>query len=136
MLVSAWGGLWAARRVAWDPERVPRPVLALLRGMTFAGWIATLAGWYVTEVGRQPWIAYGLVRTSEVASTVPWSHIAVTLAMYVTLYVVLIVCYVTVLRHMAGKPVKEGPVTPQSGMAMADVAEVVSGSFNKRGFLR
>ncbi len=136
MLLSAWLGTFAARRVAWNPERMPRPLLMLLRAMTFAGWVATLAGWYVTEVGRQPWIAYGLVRTSEVASTVPQSHIAATLTMYVTLYLVLIVSYVTVLKHMAGKPATEGPVTPQSGRAVTDVAEVISGSFNKRRILR
>ena len=136
MLASAWIGVWLARRASWNPSRMPRWLLVLFRSMTFAGWLATLAGWYVTEVGRQPWIAYGLIRTSEVASSVPRSHIAATLAMYVVLYVVLIASYITVLRHLAGKPAKEGPVTPQSGKAVADIVEVVSGSFNKRGFLR
>jgi len=31
--------------------------------MTFAGWVAVLAGWYTTEVGRQPWLATGVLRT-------------------------------------------------------------------------
>ena len=38
--------------------------------MTFAGWVATVAGWYVTEIGRQPYIVYGLIRAAEVASDV------------------------------------------------------------------
>src|SRR5262245_34067751 len=66
MLVSAWLGWWASRRRGWSPPALPRPLLWLLTGMTFSGWLATLAGWYVTEIGRQPFIVYGLVRTAEV----------------------------------------------------------------------
>ena len=72
--------------------------------MTFSGWIATVAGWYVTEIGRQPFIVYGLIRTADVVSRVPSSMIALTLALYVTLYLALIVAYVTVLKYMAEKP--------------------------------
>ena len=38
--------------------------------MTFSGWVATLAGWYVTEIGRQPWLVYGVLRTADAASDV------------------------------------------------------------------
>ena len=81
-----------AREVA--DRRLPRPLLWLFAGMTFAGWVATVAGWYVTEIGRQPFIVYGLVRTADVASKVPSAMIAPTLALYVTLYLALIVAYV------------------------------------------
>jgi cytochrome d ubiquinol oxidase subunit I len=134
MLASAWFGVWASRRARWQTHRLPRPLLHLLRAMTFAGWLATLAGWYVTEIGRQPWIAYGLVRTSEVASTVPPSHIGATLAMYVVLYVALIASYIAALRHMAGA--REGALAPQGGKAIADVVEAISGTFSDKGFLR
>ena len=50
--------------------------------MTFAGWIATLAGWYVTEIGRQPWMVYGLLRTADVASDVAAPVIGLSLAGY------------------------------------------------------
>ena len=72
--------------------------------MTFSGWIATVAGWYVTEIGRQPFIVFGLIRTAEVASNVAGPLIAPTLALYVTLYLALIVAYVAVLKYMAEKP--------------------------------
>jgi cytochrome d ubiquinol oxidase subunit I len=72
--------------------------------MTFSGWVATVAGWYVTEIGRQPFIVYGLVRTADVVSKVSSSMIGLTLALYVTLYLALIVAYVTVLKYMAEKP--------------------------------
>jgi cytochrome d ubiquinol oxidase subunit I len=58
----------------------------------------------VTEIGRQPFIVYGLIRTADVASKVPSALIGLTLALYVTLYLALIVAYVTVLKYMAEKP--------------------------------
>ena len=121
MLVSSWSGLWMLRRRGWAPAALPRPLLRLLATMTFSGWLATLAGWYVTEIGRQPFIVYGLVRTSEVASKVPPGKIAISFALYLALYAVLIVAYVSVVRYMAGKPPEQpGPATPQSGAAVAD----------------
>jgi cytochrome d ubiquinol oxidase subunit I len=105
MLLVSWVGWWMGRRAGWAPQRLSRGLLWVLAGMTFSGWIATVAGWYVTEIGRQPFIVYGLLRTADVASTtVPSSMIALSLAMYVTLYLALIVAYVSVLKYMAEKP--------------------------------
>jgi cytochrome d ubiquinol oxidase subunit I len=75
--------------------------------MGFSGWVATLAGWYVTEIGRQPFMVYGQLRIAELASTTPSAHIAITLAAYITVYLALIVAYVHVLRHLAKKPIDE-----------------------------
>lgn len=105
MLAASWLGLFLYRRRGWVAERLPRPLLWGLAGMSFSGWVATVAGWYVTEIGRQPFIVYGLLRTSEVASNVPSPHIAFTLALYVTVYCALLVAYVSVIKHMAEKPV-------------------------------
>ena len=69
--------------------------------MTFAGWIALVAGWYVTEVGRQPWLVSGVLTTAQAASSVPASNIALTLAMYLALYAALLVAYVSVLFYVA-----------------------------------
>jgi cytochrome bd ubiquinol oxidase subunit I len=104
MLAASWIGLWIYRRRRWVAQDLPRPLLWGLVAMTFSGWVATLAGWYVTEIGRQPFIVQGLVRTSEVASDVPGPLIALTLAMYVTVYLALIVAYVAVIKYMAEKP--------------------------------
>jgi cytochrome bd ubiquinol oxidase subunit I len=68
-----------------------------------------VAGWYVTEIGRQPYIVQGLLRTADVVSSTPAPMIALTLAAYVTVYLALIVAYVGVLAHMAGKPI-DAPV--------------------------
>ena len=112
MLAFSWAGLWLYRRRAWVAEQLPRPLLWGLTGMAFSGWLATVSGWYVTEIGRQPFIVYGLLRTSEVASTTPAPYIALTLAGYVTLYLFLIVAYIGALKYMAEKPLEHGPSTP------------------------
>jgi len=104
MLATSWVGWWLCRRNGWRPERLPRALLWLLAGMTFSGWLATVAGWYVTEIGRQPFVVYGLLRTAEVASHIEAPLIGLTLTLYVVLYGALIVAYVGVLKYMAEKP--------------------------------
>jgi cytochrome bd ubiquinol oxidase subunit I len=109
MLVASWLGVW----LVWRQRRsgtlltLPRWMLTGLVGMTFSGWLATVAGWYVTEVGRQPYLVYGHLKTAEAASNVPPAHIALTLTAYLIVYAMLIVAYVSVLRHMAEKPVED-----------------------------
>ena len=99
MLAVSWTGVWQLRR-----QGQLRPWLAKgLVAMTFIGWVALIAGWYVTEIGRQPWLVYGVMTAAEAASTVPAKAIASTLAVYLLLYVVLITAYVSVVFHMARK---------------------------------
>jgi len=115
MLLVSWSGLWRHWRDSWDFARMPRPMLKLFAAMTFSGWVATIAGWYVTEIGRQPFIVSGLIRTSDVASRVPSSSVGLTLVIYVALYLGLLVAYVGVLKYTsetaektAGPRVTEG----------------------------
>ena len=105
MLAVSWAGWWLARRAGWSAARIPKRLLWVLAGMTFSGWVATVAGWYVTEIGRQPFIVYGLLRTADVAATnVTSPMIGLSLAMYLALYLGLILAYVGVLKYMAEKP--------------------------------
>jgi cytochrome d ubiquinol oxidase subunit I len=106
MLATSWLAAWQLRR-GGEPTR---PVQRALLAMTFSGWLAVLAGWYVTEIGRQPWIVYGVLRTAEVASSVPAPMIGLSLALYLTLYAVLIVAYVSVLFYLARKAGGAGSV--------------------------
>jgi cytochrome d ubiquinol oxidase subunit I len=97
MLAVSWLAAWQLRR-----RGVPTPLMArALVAMTFSGWVATVAGWYVTEIGRQPFLVQGVLRTADAASAVPAPMIGGTLAMYLALYAVLILAYVSVLFYLA-----------------------------------
>jgi len=104
MLATSWIGGWLYWRRGWDASRLPRWLLGVFAGMTFAGWLATVCGWYVTEIGRQPFIVFDLIRTADVVSQVAAPSIALTLTLYVVLYLALLLAYVTVLKYMAEKP--------------------------------
>jgi cytochrome d ubiquinol oxidase subunit I len=73
----------------------------ILVGMTFAGWVALVAGWYVTEIGRQPWLVTGVMTTLEAASKVAAPKIALSLALYLSMYAALIVAYISVVFYLA-----------------------------------
>jgi cytochrome d ubiquinol oxidase subunit I len=89
--------------------------------MTFAGWVATLAGWYVTEVGRQPWIVYGELAVADVVADHPASKVGATLIAYALLYGFLLASYVLTLRHLGTKPAKSlRMLTPQPARPAAE----------------
>jgi cytochrome bd ubiquinol oxidase subunit I len=99
MLAVGWLGAWQLKR-----QGEIKPWLArVLVGMTFAGWVATLAGWYVTEIGRQPYLVYGVLTTAQAAADIPTPMLASTLTMYLLVYAGLLVAYVSVVFHMARK---------------------------------
>jgi cytochrome d ubiquinol oxidase subunit I len=70
---------------------------------TFAGWIATLAGWLVTEIGRQPWLVTGILRTADAAGGVSGAQLGASLTGYIITYTVMLLAYMVVLTHLAGK---------------------------------
>lgn len=117
MLTVAWAGAWALYRrrgPAPAPRPLPRPLLRVLAGMTFSGWLATLAGWYVTEMGRQPWLVYGLLRTADAVARHTGAMVATTLAAYLTVYVLLLLAYVGVIKYMAEHPGLPAPPGAQA----------------------
>ncbi len=69
-------------------------------------YIALQAGWIVAEVGRQPWIVYGLMRTSDAASPVAVSQVATSLTAFVVFYTLLGIAGIYLLRKYAIK----GPI--------------------------
>lgn len=102
MLLVAWTGCWFLYRRG----ELPRWMLKVAVAMTFSGWLATLAGWYVTEIGRQPWLVTGVLRTADAVTPVPPSNVGFSLALYLTVYVVLMWAYIHTLRVMALKSVE------------------------------
>lgn len=100
MIAVAWWSAWASRG-----GRAPgRLTLRIVSCMTFSGWIATLAGWYVTEIGRQPWIVYGELAVADVVAGHSRGTVLGTLLAYACLYAMLLAAYVGTLRFMATKP--------------------------------
>jgi cytochrome d ubiquinol oxidase subunit I len=116
MLLVSW---WCVRR-AWRGE-LTRLQLRVLACMTFAGWVSTLAGWYVTEIGRQPFLVYGLLRTADLVGSHASGMVLSTLVAYLALYVFLLASYVLVLMYMASHPAQPTATTPQSPKAAMPV---------------
>lgn len=74
-----------------------------LVSMTFSGWVATLSGWYVTEIGRQPWLVQGVLRTADAVADVPAPFVGLSLTSYLAVYVLLLGFYITTLIYLARK---------------------------------
>ncbi len=111
MLLVGWWAAWQLR----GERRPGRPLLLALSAMTFSGWIAVLAGWYVTEIGRQPWIVEGLLRVSDVVADHSSATVAGTLFGYVLLYAFLLVSYIAALRQLSLKPAVSLALDPMRG---------------------
>jgi cytochrome d ubiquinol oxidase subunit I len=94
---------WFASYELKFKNTLSRRTAMVLVAMTFAGWVALVAGWYVTEIGRQPWLVHGVLTTAQAASQVPAGNIALSLAMYLTLYAALLSAYVSVVFYLAKK---------------------------------
>ncbi|CAN7542010.1 cytochrome ubiquinol oxidase subunit I [Acidovorax sp. LjRoot194] len=118
MLAVAWASAWVLyRRRKQATAALPRVLLFTLVGMTFSGWVATLAGWYVTEIGRQPYLVYGLFKTADAVAAHPPAMVATTLAAYLTVYVLLLVAYIGVIKYMSEHPAMPVPAVPPPGQS-------------------
>ncbi|MBX9758799.1 MAG: cytochrome ubiquinol oxidase subunit I [Beijerinckiaceae bacterium] len=116
MLAISWLAAW----LLWKRGQPGAWMARALVAMTFSGWVATLAGWYVTEIGRQPWLVTGVLTTAQAASQISAPMIASTLALYLALYVFLIAAYVGVIFHLARKPAGAAPApSPRAAMIAA-----------------
>ncbi|MDR7048713.1 cytochrome d ubiquinol oxidase subunit I [Duganella sp. 3397] len=85
MILLAACGLWLRRgQRLWRSRALQR--FAVLMGP--AGVVAILAGWYTTEIGRQPWTVYGLLRTADAVSAHGPTQLGITLVAFVLVYFV------------------------------------------------
>jgi len=125
MLAVSWWAAWTLwrRRSGGGAHGTPfsRWQLRLLSAMTFSGWVATLAGWIVTEVGRQPFLVYGQLRTADLVAQHPPGMVLATLLAYLAVYVFLLGAYVLVLMYMAQHPAMPTAQTPHSPKAALPV---------------
>ncbi|WP_033576931.1 cytochrome ubiquinol oxidase subunit I [Dickeya chrysanthemi] len=98
-----------------------RPFLWFTLLMGPSGLIAILAGWFTTEVGRQPWVVYGLQRTREAVSAHGDLQMSISLLLFIAVYLsVFGVGYVYLMRLIKKGPQPgEGDVAPDGGPGLA-----------------
>ena len=101
MLFAAWAGSYYLFRRGELPDWLGKLFIA----MSFSGWVATLAGWYVTEVGRQPYLVSGVLRTADAVTGLPPQNIGLSFTLYAVIYAVLMVAYIRTLTLMCRKSV-------------------------------
>jgi cytochrome d ubiquinol oxidase subunit I len=104
ILVGLWS-LWLRKR---DKLYSSRPFLYLTLWMGPSGLIAILAGWFTTEVGRQPWVVYGLMRTADGVSNHSYTQLGVTLVMFVVVYFALFGAGIGYMMRLVRKGPKTG----------------------------
>jgi cytochrome bd ubiquinol oxidase subunit I len=81
--------------------------LRLCQAVAPLGFVAVIAGWVTTEVGRQPWTVYGLLRTADsVSPSLTGADVALSLALYIVVYLIM---FPTGIAFMAGL-VRRGPL--------------------------
>jgi cytochrome d ubiquinol oxidase subunit I len=97
MLLFSWLGRWQLRHNRPLPKLIAKGLVL----MTFSGWVAVLAGWYVTEIGRQPYLVTGVLTTAQAATTLPTGMVFSTLFAYLALYVGLLAAYIWVVFYLA-----------------------------------
>ena len=98
----------------------------------WVGFVAVIAGWVVTESGRQPWTVHGILRTADAISPVPAASVAVTLALFVIVYGIVFamgIYYINRLIVLGPQPPTEQQALVRSPMAAAGGAD----TFQKGG---
>ncbi len=103
-------GLWSAWARWRGTLYASRPLLRMALAMGPAGVVAILAGWTTTEIGRQPWVVYGVMRTADGVSPHGPAEVSVTLALFVVVYFVVFGAgFVYMLRLIAAGPDAAAP---------------------------
>jgi len=98
--IGAWAALVAVRKRRIVDQRM------LLRALAIAapfGFIATEAGWTVTEVGRQPWVVQGVLRTADAVTPMP--GLIVPMIVFTVLYIALGAIVITLMRSLVRESV-------------------------------
>lgn len=97
---------WFATYTLKKRDQLPTWLMRILVGLTFSGWLATLAGWYVTEIGRQPYLVSGVLKVSDAATQIAPANVGFSLALYLTTYAILLVAYLHTVFLMARRAVE------------------------------
>ena len=115
MLAISWYGWWRLRK----SEDLPNWLAHVFVWMSFSGWVAVVAGWYVTEIGRQPYLVHGVLTTAEAVTKLPGGMVFSSLMMYLFLYVSLIIAYIWAIFYMARQADQKAAEVPTSNAAQS-----------------
>jgi cytochrome bd ubiquinol oxidase subunit I len=102
--------------------------------MTPAGFVAVLAGWYTTEIGRQPYVVYGLLRTSQAATAIDAGSVLASLIVFATVYLFVFIAgtyYLLKLLRRGPQPVEQDLLHPEdktAGRPLSIPEESIEGS--------
>jgi len=124
-LLMAGLGLWGV--VLWLRRRIDSSPIFLRAcvAMGPAGFVAVVAGWIVAEVGRQPYVVYGQLRTADGVSPVPTGHVAFSLVVFMAVYAVIFTAGVLYMLRLiaegpgAAEPAPEAPRPPGTALGAA-----------------
>lgn len=113
MLLMSWVGAY----FLWRRGEMPKLLAYAFVPMAFSGWVATVAGWYVTEIGRQPWLVSGVLSTKDALGPISGGMVLSTFLMYLVTYFALLGAYLFVLFRLTVKASKSSTEKPETGAA-------------------
>jgi len=124
MIAAAVFGAWLWRRGQLFETRW---YLHIVSWTWWIGFVAVISGWVVTESGRQPWIAYGILRTADAISPVPAASVLGTLALFVVCYGIVFsmgIYYINrlIAQGPKGRALEESEGLPSRPIAAAGAA--------------
>ncbi|WP_088347889.1 MULTISPECIES: cytochrome ubiquinol oxidase subunit I [Rhodomicrobium] len=113
MIAAAWCGLILWRRGDLFNTRW---YLWPLKHAWWTGFVAVICGWVVTETGRQPWVAYGILRTGDAASPVAVNAVATSLVLFVIVYSIVFAMGIYYINRLITRG-PDDPLVEQAGRA-------------------
>ncbi|MFN3348376.1 cytochrome ubiquinol oxidase subunit I [Pseudorhodoplanes sp.] len=98
---TLWETRWYLRIVSWT---------------WWSGFVAVIAGWVVTESGRQPWVIHGILRTADAASPVPAASLLGTLTLFVICYGIVFSMGIYYINRLINKGPEDRVIQPEEGV--------------------
>ena len=123
LMIALWGAMVFAVGVSiylWRKGTLSKTkwVLRLLIASVFFPQVANLCGWMTAEIGRQPWVVYGLLRTADATSVnVSSTQLYCWLGMFLLIYTLLFILFISLLD----RKIKEGPKEEEATLVYRDV---------------
>jgi cytochrome d ubiquinol oxidase subunit I len=111
MIAAALFGAWLLWRGRLFETRW---YLTIVANTWWVGFVAVIAGWVVTESGRQPWIVYGVLRTADAVSPVPAGSVLATLILFVIVYLFVFSFGAYFINRLIGRGIQDAAVPGQT----------------------